>query len=336
MFNQNPHRQSRRNRRPDHTSLREMGIPSAAVYSDADRTSLHVRTGDEAYRSAGSFARELSPIDKLMDTARAPAAMPASGYGFLAEIPLLRRPALKRTSPSSALHRSKWSPGIENLRPAARRARRRAMVPGVQDRSSVCKTPSASRGTRLPSAAQGRRVGRRKGHAFVEEEPSCLPLGADAARKRFMRSVMRASIRTVSNRPRPYRNPDFRDTHGTRAPGARMLGQRGTRRSRGISVDLRNSRTAPRHGRSSVRLRARSELHKRGNSRVSVDAARTFLFLEVNTRLSGASRHRNGKPVFDLVKLQIRIAAGETLPSHRKMSFLRPRDRMPAYAKIPT
>src|SRR5215469_8449939 len=68
-------------------TLREMGIRSVAVFSDADRTSLHVRMADEAEHigpspSAESYLR----IDRILDAARkhgAEAIHP--GYGFLSE-----------------------------------------------------------------------------------------------------------------------------------------------------------------------------------------------------------------------------------------------------------
>src|SRR5579885_2265911 len=70
-------------------TLREMGIRSVAVFSDADRASLHVRMADEAEHigpsaSAESYLR----IDKILDAARkhgAEAIHP--GYGFLSENP---------------------------------------------------------------------------------------------------------------------------------------------------------------------------------------------------------------------------------------------------------
>src|SRR4051794_242656 len=68
-------------------TLREMRIGTVAIYSDADRTSLHVRMADEAEHvgpseSAESYLR----IDKILDAARkhgAEAIHP--GYGFLSE-----------------------------------------------------------------------------------------------------------------------------------------------------------------------------------------------------------------------------------------------------------
>jgi acetyl-CoA carboxylase biotin carboxylase subunit len=52
-------------------ACREMGITSVAVFSDADRTALHVRLADEAYPVGPAPSREsYLRIDKLMDVAR--------------------------------------------------------------------------------------------------------------------------------------------------------------------------------------------------------------------------------------------------------------------------
>src|SRR6202166_5400220 len=68
-------------------ALREMNIRSVAVFSDVDRTALHVRLADEAEHigpapSAESYLR----IDRILEAAKkhgAEAIHP--GYGFLSE-----------------------------------------------------------------------------------------------------------------------------------------------------------------------------------------------------------------------------------------------------------
>ena len=68
-------------------TLKEMGIRSVAVYSDADKDSLHVRFSDEAVNIGPPLAKKsYINIEKIIDAAKntqAEAIHP--GYGFLAE-----------------------------------------------------------------------------------------------------------------------------------------------------------------------------------------------------------------------------------------------------------
>src|SRR5436309_4571007 len=68
-------------------ACREMGISTVAVYSDADRGSLHVRMADEAYGIGPAPSREsYLVVEKIIDVAkRAKADAVHPGYGFLAE-----------------------------------------------------------------------------------------------------------------------------------------------------------------------------------------------------------------------------------------------------------
>jgi acetyl-CoA carboxylase biotin carboxylase subunit len=72
-------------------TLHEMGIAAVAVYSDADRASLHVRRADEAYCIGAPPAQEsYLRVDKIVATAKAAGCDAIHpGYGFLSENPLL-------------------------------------------------------------------------------------------------------------------------------------------------------------------------------------------------------------------------------------------------------
>src|SRR6202171_1273738 len=68
-------------------TCRELGLSTVAVFSEADRTALHVLTADEAYCVGPAPSRQsYLAQDRIIDAARrskADAIHP--GYGFLSE-----------------------------------------------------------------------------------------------------------------------------------------------------------------------------------------------------------------------------------------------------------
>ncbi len=122
-------------------ACRELGIQSVAVFSDADRKSLHVRLANEAYAIGPAPSREsYLRIDKLMDVARrvgCDAVHP--GYGFLAENAALPRACID----AGVTFIGPPADAMEALgsKTAARHLARRADVPTVPGTNDPIEKP---------------------------------------------------------------------------------------------------------------------------------------------------------------------------------------------------
>src|SRR4030042_3939388 len=118
-------------------ACREMGIASVAVYSEADRTSLHVQMADEAVLIGPPPAIEsYLDIDKIVAAVRATgAAAVHPGTGVLAENPVFAR----RLEEEKIVFIGPNSPALELVgdKIRARQTMEKAAIPIIPGMKSV-------------------------------------------------------------------------------------------------------------------------------------------------------------------------------------------------------
>ena len=150
-------------------ACQERGISTVAVFSDADRTALHVRYADEAYRIGPAPAREsYLRIDRLIEVAQesgADAIHP--GYGFLAENAQFA--VACRDAGIVFIGPSPEAIAAMGDKITARETVAKAgvpLVPGSARDLSDDALQSAAEEVRLSDPGQGQCGGWRQGHAF--------------------------------------------------------------------------------------------------------------------------------------------------------------------------
>ncbi len=303
-------------------ACRESGIRSVAVYSDADAGSLHARLADEAYRigppaSADSYLRG-EIIIETAKKANCDAIHP--GYGFLSEnagfAAMVEQSGLVFIGPPSTAIRAMGD------KTEARKLMQRSGVPTVPGTESAIASEEEALATAekigypvLIKAAAG---GGGKGMRIVqkaEDLPGAMRSSANEARSAF--GDERVYIEKYLENPRHIEFQILADAHGhivylgerecsiqrrhqkvvEETPSAIVTGE--MRRSMGAA--------AVEAGRACGYVNA-------GTVEFLVDRRRNFYFLEMNTRLQVEHPVTEMVTGIDLVKQQIRIAAGEPLP----------------------
>jgi acetyl-CoA carboxylase, biotin carboxylase subunit len=299
----------------------EMGIRAVAVFSEADRASLHVRLADEAYAIGAAPSREsYLRIDKLMDVARqAGCDALHPGYGFLAE-----NPALPRACAAAGI--TFIGPSAEAMeklgsKTAARQLAKRAGVPSVPGAldpiAEIVEARKIAEGIGYPVLLKAVAGGGGKGMRLVthpsEIDGAWRDAGSEATNAFGDR---RLYIEKYLEHPRHIEIQILADAHGNIVYLA----------ERECSVQRRHQKVieeAPspvmdpelrrKMGKAAVNLAREAGYTNAGTVEFLVDAQRNFYFLEVNTRLQVEHPVTEMVSGLDLVQLQIRIASGERL-----------------------
>ncbi len=303
-------------------ACREMGIAAVAVYSDADRASLHVRLAAEAWPIGPAPSREsYLRIDKLIDVARrsgCDALHP--GYGFLAE-----NAALARACAENKITFIGPSPeAMEKLgsKTAARHVARSAgvpMVPGtLEPLAEATQAAAFARDAGYPVLLKAVAGGGGKGMRRVESEAEMPAAWRDASSEALNSfGDGRLYIEKYLHRPRHIEIQIFADHHGNTL----YLGERECsvqRRHQKVIEEAPSPVVDPAlrqaMGEAAVRLARAGGYTNAGTLEFLVDVHRNFFFLEMNTRLQVEHPVTEMITGLDLVKLQLRVAAGEPLP----------------------
>jgi acetyl-CoA carboxylase biotin carboxylase subunit len=298
-----------------------MGIQTVAVFSEADRNALHVRYADEACPigpapSVESYLR----IDRILDAAKQSGAEAIHpGYGFLSE-----KPEFARASEAEKLifiGPSARAMELMGSKTAARRALIEAKLPVVpgtdHDLPSFDEVSRVAAAIGYPvmlkASAGGGGKGLRVVHAAEELESSYRAARSEAQNAFNDPSVY---IEKYIERPRHIEIQIFGDAQGN----VIHLGERECslqRRHQKVVEEspspFADEELRAKMGETAVKIAKLAGYTNAGTAEFLVDANKNFYFLEMNTRLQVEHPVTEAVTGLDLVKEQLRIAAGERL-----------------------
>jgi acetyl-CoA carboxylase biotin carboxylase subunit len=302
-------------------ACREQGLATVAVFSDADREALHVMLADEA-RAIGPSpsAESYLAVDRILAAARASGADAVHpGYGFLAENATFAQACADAGltfigPPPSAIR------AMGDKTAARRIARDMAvpMVPGSVDAlASDAAAHAAAQEIGYPVMVKAARGGGGKGMRLVRAErelDGALRLARGEAGAAFGDTAL--YLERAILEPRHIEVQILADAHGhvvhlgERECSIQRRHQKLVEESPSPFVD---APMRQRMGDAACRIVRAAGYVNAGTVEFLVDAERRFYFLEVNTRLQVEHPVTEMVTGIDLVREQLRIAAGERL-----------------------
>jgi acetyl-CoA carboxylase biotin carboxylase subunit len=305
-------------------ACRDLGIATAAIYSECDRAALHVRMADEAWHVGPSPPREsYLRIDAIVEAARrAGADAVHPGYGFLAEnedfASACRDAGLTFIGPTPE------AIGLMGSKTAARQAAVRAGVPVVPGTDAPLESAIADANAQAiadrvgyPLMLKAVAGGGGKGMRLVAS-PDELGGALRAARSEALSAFGDAAVYFERRilQPRHIEVQLLGDHHGTILPFVERECSLQRRHQKVVEespspVIAEETRRAMTSAAAAV-ARAAGYTNA-GTIEFLLDEAGHFYFLEMNTRLQVEHPVTEMVTGVDLVAWQIRIARGERL-----------------------
>jgi acetyl-CoA/propionyl-CoA carboxylase, biotin carboxylase, biotin carboxyl carrier protein len=299
-------------------TLRELDVPSIAVYSDADRDALHVEMADAAYRIGPPLATDsyLSIGATLEAARRSRATAIHPGYGFLSESSHFAQAVTDGDytfigPPASAIE-------LMGDKAAARRAAEAAgvpIVPGTTEPVSTSEAPGLAEEIGYPIAVKAAFGGGGRGMHVVRHAK-----GLASALERAEREA-----RAYFGRPEVFMERYIENAHHVEAQiladergNVWFLGERDCsvqRRHQKLIEEtpspIVDEETRTRIGDAAIALAKAAGYANAGTVEFVMGEDGAFYFLEMNTRLQVEHTVTEMATGLDLVALQLRIALGE-------------------------
>ena len=301
-------------------ACRELGIETVAVYSDADRSALHVQYADYAYPiGPAPSAESYLVVEKILAVAKQSGAEAIHpGYGFLSE----RASFAKACTDAGIVFIGPQPEAIEKMgdKVTARAIMQKAqvpVVPGTDVLGDEEEVIAAADTIGFPVMFQASAGGGGKGMRLVEKKEDVI------AALRSVRSEAKSSfgddrmyIEKFIEKPRHVEVQVLGDTHGNiihlyeRECSIQRRHQKVIEESPSLAIsqDVREKM-----GQVAVEAAKAVQYVGAGTVEFLADARQNFYFLEMNTRIQVEHPVTELVTGVDLVKAQIEIAAGEAL-----------------------